>query len=107
MGTLFYLSHAVEIPEEHRNRGLVTTTLTAAGKTFDWATVTGDLLRIRSRRTHPAQAVVAVRHRGHWYYIDDADLTSKSTFALLGQLFALQAGEVESAAPVLTLPVGG
>ncbi len=107
MGTLSYLSHAVEIPEQHRNRGLVTTTLTAAGETFDWATVTGDLLRIHSSRSRPAQAVIAVRYRGYWYYIDDADLTSKSTFALLGQLFALQAGEVESAAPVLTLPVGG
>jgi hypothetical protein len=107
MGTLFYLSQAIEIPEQHREEGLVTTTRTAEGDVFDWAIVTGDLLRIHSRRSRPSQAVAAVRHRGYWYYIDDADLASKSTFALLGQLFALRAGDVESSAPVLTLPVGG
>lgn len=47
-----------------------------------------------------------VRHRGSWFFIDAADLDSKSTFSLLSQLLALQSGEVPSQAPVLTLPVG-
>jgi len=29
-------------------------------------------------------------NRGHWSYVDDSDLDSKSTFSMLGQLFALQ-----------------
>lgn len=107
MGVLFYLSQAVEVPSRHRELGLVTTTLDAAGQPFDWAQVTGDLLDIRSRRTRPGDAAVAVRYRGHWFYVADSDLTSKSTLALLGQLFALQAGSAASAAPMLTLPVGG
>ena len=107
MGTLFYLSQVVEVPAQHRKKGLVTTTSDAAGQPFDWTLVTGNLLRVRSQRGRPADAAVTVRHRGRWFYIDDTDLDSKSTFALLGQLFALQAGGVESVAPVLTLPVGG
>lgn len=107
MGTLFYLSQVVEVPAEHRKKGLVTTTSDAAGQPFDWTLVTGNLLRVRSQRGRPSDTAVTVRHRGRWFYIDDTDLDSKSTFALLGQLFALQAGGVESVAPVLTLPVGG
>ncbi len=37
---------------------------------------------------------------------DDADLSSKSTFAMLTQAVALQSGEVSWLAPVLTLPAG-
>ncbi|MBN2560150.1 MAG: hypothetical protein JXQ75_04395 [Phycisphaerae bacterium] len=106
MGALFYLSQAIEVPQEHRDGGLVTTTLCDTGQPFDWTCVTGDLLRVHSRRVRPKGAAVAVEHWGHWYYIDNADLTSKSTLALLGQLFALQAGGAASVAPVLTLPVG-
>jgi hypothetical protein len=55
----------------------------------------------------PKNTYVAVRYRGNWFSIDDSDLASKSTFSLLMQLLALQAGEIRSTAPVLTLPVGG
>jgi len=52
-------------------------------------------------------AAVRVRYRDHWFYIPDEDLASKSTFSLLAQLFALQAGSGDGLRPVLTLPVGG
>jgi hypothetical protein len=107
MGTLYFLSNAVEVPDDHGERGLVTTTLDEAGQPFDWTRVTGDLLRVHSQTWPPVGAAVAVQHRGHWFYIDDTDLNSKSTFALLSQLFALQAGGAESTTPVLTLPIGG
>ena len=38
-------------------------------------------------------------------YIDDGDLPSKDTFALLGYIFAIQAGEVKGSPPTLVLPV--
>lgn len=107
MGTFFYLSQAVEVPGEHRQKGVVTTTRQPNGELFDWTLVTGDLLRVHAQRTPPLGAGVAVRHRGYWFYLDDTDLTSKSTFGLLSQLFAFQAGAIEGIAPVLTLPVGG
>jgi len=107
MGVLFYLSHAIEVPAAHSNANLVTVTHDADGQPFDWAEVTGDLLRVHSRNNRPAHASVAVPYRGFWFYIDDDDLESKSTFSLLGQLFALRAGEIQNSGPQLTLPVGG
>jgi hypothetical protein len=83
----------------------VTVTRDAEGRDFDWGLVTGDLFRVRSRRLPPSSAYAATHYRGSWYYIDDADLDTKSTFAFLMQLFALQAGSIESAGPILTLPV--
>jgi hypothetical protein len=107
LGSLFYISQAVEVPESHRRRGYVTTTLDEEDQPFDWSEVTGDLLRVHCQAMPPRDAAVAVRYRGWWFYIENDDLTSKSTFALLGQLFALQAGGARSVPPVLTLPVGG
>ncbi|MCH8967130.1 MAG: hypothetical protein IID43_05590 [Planctomycetes bacterium] len=107
MGTLFFLSQGIDVPERHRSAGFVTTTRDSQERVFDWGLVTGDLLRVRSQGRRPAQAAVAVPYRGQWFFIDDSDLQSKSTFSLLIQLFALQAGEAGTAGPVLTLGVGG
>ena len=107
LGVLFFLSQGVQVPESDRQNGKVTITRDSEGKEFDWSEVTGDLLRIKSREKYPNSAAVAVRYRSHWFYIDDSDLVSKSTFVLLGQLFSLQAGEVNASGPTLTLPLGG
>lgn len=105
-GTLYYLSHAVAVPEVHRNDGLVTLTRSADGSLFDWSEVMSDLFSIRVSEASPDSAAVRIPYRNHWFYIADADLSSKSTFSLLAQLFALQAGSGESLRPVLTIPVG-
>jgi hypothetical protein len=101
---MFYASQGVEVPRRHEEEGRVTVTRDAAGAPFDWSRVTGDLIRIRSGGK-PTGAYVAVEYRGHWFYIEDPDLQSKSTFALLQMVLALQAGDVPSTGPVLTLPV--
>ena len=105
MRVLFYLSEAVEVPAADQERGVVTVTRNEAGEVFDWRNVTGDLLRIRSQAARPRSASVAVNHRGHWFYIDDADLSSKSTFLLLSSIVALQAGKIEHVKPLFTLPL--
>jgi len=106
MGILFYVSQAVEVPKRDIVQGRVTVTRDDAGGPFDWAELTGDLIRIRSSELRPDNAYLAIAYRGAWFYIDDSDLDSKSTFSLLTQLAALAAGDVKTAAPVLTLPVG-
>ena len=58
--------------------------------------------RLEIRRYPP---YASVRYRGHSFYIDDGDLSSKSTFSMLNLVLALQAGEIPSGAPILTLPV--
>jgi hypothetical protein len=106
LGMMYYLSHAVEAPEEDQTGGKVTLTRHASGKPFDWADVTGDILKIHSQSTRPAQAAMAVYYRDSWFYIDDSDLQSKSTFSLLAQIFSLQSGNAKDKGPLLTLPLG-
>lgn len=104
LSSLFYASHGIDVPEEDRTTGRVTTTLDASGGPFDWGRVTGSLLRVRSGR--PAERpYVAVRYRDRSFYIDDADRDSKSTFAMIYLVLALKAGNVPTGGPVLTLPV--
>jgi hypothetical protein len=103
---LFFLSQAVEAPAEHEAAGLVTVTRDSAGERFDWSRVTAPLLRIRSQAAEPASAFVKVRYRGWWFFIDDADLNSKTTFGLLHFLFSLQS-EPAGKSPLLTVSTGG
>ena len=107
MGSLFFASQSVEVPPDDEQAARVTVTKDEQGNRFDWQQVTGELMHIHWSEQRPKNAYVTVGYRGRWFYIDDSDLTSKSTFSLLMQLFALQAGEIKSTAPVLTLPVGG
>ena len=106
-GIMFFLSHAVEVPEADIEAGRVGITRGADGQPFDWSDVLGDLLVIRSSSDAPENATLAVSYRGSWFYIEDSDIQSKYTFMLLTQITAIQAGEIERTAPVLTLPVGG
>ncbi len=107
MGMMFYLSQGIHVPADHISKGKVTITRNGDGDVFDWNQVTGDLFRVRSARQRPAEAAVAISYRGYWFYIDDSDLQSKSTFALLAQITTLQAGKAKDTGPVLTLPIGG
>jgi len=107
MGSLFFASQSVEVPPDDEQAARVTVTKDEQDNRFDWRQVTGELMHIHWSEQRPKNAYVTVSYRGRWFYIDDSDLTSKSTFSLLMQLFALQAGEIKSTAPVLTLPVGG
>ena len=107
VGIMFFLSHAVDVPERDLAAGRVTITRDAKGEPFDWTPVIGDMLDIRSQDKPPENAAVAVQYRNSWFYIDDSDIPSKYTFMLLDTLTALQAGKVERAGPLLTLPVAG
>jgi hypothetical protein len=105
-GVMYYLSQSVQVPAADVVAGRVTLTTDAAGQPFDWQRVTEGILTIHSSADAPDNASVAINYRNSWFYIDDSDLTSKSTFSLLGQVYQLQAGDAKSVVPVLTLPVG-
>ena len=105
---LYYLSQNVETPSVHESAGLVTVTATKNGGVFDWGdTPAGNLFKVRAGSKRPDNAYIDTFYRGHWFWIDDADLQTKSTFMLLRQLFDLQAGQSTYQGPTLTLPVGG
>ncbi|MBX3354565.1 MAG: hypothetical protein KF724_02580 [Phycisphaeraceae bacterium] len=94
---------AIEVPPEHVEAGVVapTTIHASAESTFGQ-------VNIKSGRDAPRQAVIAVQHRGWWFWIDDTDLESKRHFQRLEMLFLMRLAEGErgsQTAPVLTIPV--
>ncbi|MFO0879132.1 MAG: hypothetical protein U0840_17445 [Gemmataceae bacterium] len=103
---MYFMSHAISVPEEHLTAGLVTVTLNPDGTAFDWGQVTGDLFRILVCKHRPKQAAVTVQYRGYWFYIDDADVASKTTLALFRELTRLRKVGAAEGQPLLTLPVG-
>jgi sulfhydrogenase subunit alpha len=106
LGILYFLSESVEAPSKDVQEGKVSITRYDSGELFDWTLITGKLLQIKTQPSKPNQASVAVYYRRSWFYIDDSDLESKSTFSLLSQLIALQSGKTDRVLPVLTLPLG-
>ena len=107
MGVMYFLALSIEVPEEDVNQQKVATTPLGNGDSFDWGKVTGKLAKISSSSSKPSNAAIAVNYRGWWFYVADSDVTTKATFQLLGQLFALQSRDKKGSSPLLTLPIGG
>jgi hypothetical protein len=92
---------SVEVPPEHAALGL-------ADPSLDGLSPLGDLLKIRSSPSRPsANVLVAIRHRGHWFYIAADDGPSKLAFRLLQTLMSMRLIEATpQTLPSLTIPVG-
>jgi len=105
LGVLFFLSQGVNVPEKDVEAGKVTLTFDDLGNRFDWNEPLSDLFRVETSSSTPDNASTAIRYRGSWFYIRDNDLTSKATFMLLSQMFALQTGDAKGQVPILTIPV--
>jgi len=91
------LSQGIQVPKE----------LASRKSGFDLHAQFSDIMDIRSSRTRPADAYVAVNHDGWWYSIRQEDTRSKEVLQLMLNLFALQSADPPKTTPVLTLPVGG
>lgn len=104
---LVSFAEAIEAPASHQAAGVVGPSSILGDTLVAREQYARNLLHIRSSPNQPKNAVVAIRHRGYWFYIADDDPSSKATFNLLNALFDLLGGQTASAqAPVLTLPVG-
>lgn len=107
LGALYALSHAIDIPIEHKAQGLVTQSATGAGETADWAMFNSGLFSVRTGVEPPKTSSVAVSYRDHWFWIEDDDLETKTTFNLLLFLLALQSAASDGFTPLITLDAGG
>ena len=87
---MFYLSQGVEVPLEHQAQGLVTLTVDEAGEAFDWSEMMHDIFAVQACKKCPKHAAVAVQYRDFWFYIDERDQSSLSTFTLLIELFGIE-----------------
>lgn len=105
---LFYAAHGVEVPPEHYCDRLVKPATDATGQPFDWSEVTERLFTVHvcAKKCRPECAFVAVHYRGYWYYIDDHDADTKTTFSFLIAMTRLNAVGSKKGGPALTLPVG-
>jgi hypothetical protein len=105
-GMMLFASKGVEVPPDHIAEGLVRDVVDEAGQPFDWSRVMGDLIRVHSQKMKPKHAFVATKYRGYWFYIDDDDLNSKRTFALVMTVFAQEVAGGILPGPVISVPVG-
>ena len=106
---LFFVSHGIEVPTEHVTRGVARVTLDEAGQAFDWQRVMAGFFTVRSSAgtERPTGAHVAIQYKGYWFYIDETDHETKSTFTLLMELARLNLSDKGGTKPVFTLPLGG
>ena len=93
------LRAAVEIPNKHHLKGLTIE--------YPPLALEGRKVCIRSSEAKPTQAVVAVKHRGYWFYIDDTDMHTKLFYQLVRTLwsFSIANSADTTTAPLLTIPV--
>lgn len=103
MGMMYYAAKGVDTPPEAVEQGLVSVTKFKNGQLFDWQEVVGGMLHVHYGEQEPANALVSVRYRGMWYYILNNDHDSKSTMAMLYQLYELQSSAIEINAPMVSL----
>ena len=102
LATMLFLSKGVDVPSVDLTKGHVFPV------SIDRSNPQKPLvpMHVRTSRTPPEEAFVAIQYRGHWFYVDESDLQSKRMFTLLMFLFELQAPAGGGAAPLITLPTG-
>ncbi len=107
ISALNYLSQGVEVPERDYEKGRVRRTTRADGSPFDWQDLLSEVFRVRvsERAPEPGLASTAIEYRGAWFYIEDHDLDTKSTFVLLTQLMSLHSAPA-SGGPALSFSFG-
>lgn len=90
---------SIEIPQEHSNAGL--------SRTYPAPGLAGKDLHIHASKVKPEQPAIAVRHRGYWFFIDDADMRTKLFYTILKGFWSVSISSAanQSAAPVLTIPI--
>jgi hypothetical protein len=93
---------SIDIPGDHLKRDIVTP-MPASDADHPYA------VRIRSSRSRPSDATVAVPYEGWWFYIDRTDHDSKKSYMLLRTMIGMRLNESSTnlKSPALTIGVGG
>ena len=91
------LAWRIDVPPEHVEEG-------RTGPTFvDHDADAGPLIRVYTSTDEFEGAYVGVRNRDHWFYIDDRDVVSKRTFAMLQIIISLTDTGEGARGPVVTI----
>jgi len=62
-------------------------------------------IRIHATPRQPGDALVSVKYNDTWFSIAKNDVPSKDTFSLIALLYQMQAGDIPTVQPLLTLPI--
>jgi len=89
------LAWRIDVPDEHLEGLRTGATFTPEGAE--------PLFRVHHAAERPPEAYAAVRNRGHWFYIDDGDMVSKRTFAVLQILLSLTESGETARGPVVSI----
>jgi hypothetical protein len=101
------LAYGIDVPPKDEEEGRAFTKASydqavREGRAVDLS----DKFVVRSSRERPADAFVAVKHRGSWFYVDDRDYVSKRFFNAVYDLFNMEiAPSGGGGGPILTVPV--
>jgi len=101
---LAFLSKGVDVPEKHLRHGTACTFKGPDGRPFDGRQLTKGLFRVCVQKHRPLRSDTAVYYRGHWFYIAEDDVQSRSTLNLVKLAIDIQS-QSGAAGPVLTLPL--
>ena len=99
LGIITELAMDVEVPAAHLTKGWSFSVPLKAGDVRAATRV-----RVRSGEEVPGSVYVSVPYEGYWYWIDNADLSSKRTFTFLLILFSLAETGQAAGVPVVTVP---
>lgn len=88
------ISWYIEVPPEHVAEGRTLSTFKP-----DY----GDLIRIFFAKNKPDDAYLAIQYRDYWFYIDDRDVQSKNTFAVMQMLVSMAKDGSGSVGPLISI----
>ena len=91
------LAWRVDVPQEHVEERRTRATLLKDDPDL------GPLIRILHSKERPEQAYAAVRERDYWYYIEDGDVMSKRTFAIVQIMLSLTDTGTAARGPVVSI----
>ncbi len=90
---MFELATRIEVPAEDEEKG----------HTVPGAHRDHPLIRVRTDGSPPDDAFVRIRYRGDWFWIENGDLFSKRTFAIISLLANYTQSERAIAPPLVTV----
>jgi len=94
MEMLANISWYIDVPEVHVLEGRTLSTFKPDDE---------DLMNIRVSKDKPKDAFLSIQFRDHWFYIDDRDVASKNTFAVIQILFSMANNGSGSVGPLISI----
>ena len=99
-----FLSKGCDVPRKHLQSGIAPSFCGQDGRPFDPRQLTRGFFHVRVQKHRPWNTTLAVHYRGHWFYIEEQDSTSRAVLNMLEMILGLQLQD-KTQGPVLTLPI--